>query len=233
MTMRRAVMGVAVAGLLLVGTGCTLVDVHVTAYASPTTEVGPGPGAPIAVLVAARPDRPLLEGEVARKIARLLAARGLRAAEENVAEYALTAELSIDGGRTVLRYTPTTELYPESYRYYYTGPRGTRRTYYVQTTELGPRTRMLPETYREYTAQLVLTLTRLDPVEERGGPDRIRGRVVWQAEVITTGSESDVRVLADFLLAGGFEYFAADTGRQVRLRLSDADARVKAVRSGS
>ena len=52
------------------------------------------------------------------------------------------------------------------------------------------------------------------------------GQAVWIGEIMTDTSVADLRRVVDYLLVAGFEYFGADTKRQMTLRIGPDDPRI-------
>jgi len=52
------------------------------------------------------------------------------------------------------------------------------------------------------------------------------GKVVWIGEAMTDTSVADLRQVVNYLLVAGFEYFGADTKRQITLTIGPDDPRI-------
>ena len=52
------------------------------------------------------------------------------------------------------------------------------------------------------------------------------GQVVWIGEAVTGTGDADLRYVVDYLLVAGFEFFGADTKRQMALTIGPDDPRV-------
>ncbi|MEE9294377.1 MAG: hypothetical protein V3W34_05345 [Phycisphaerae bacterium] len=214
--------------------GCAGTRVRVNAYLShdlPFPSLETQPPATIAVVVGSEPDEPLLEAEVSRKVEHLIRELGYGIGTEEDADYVLACWLSIDQGptETVCDYTYATPRFTTSYVYH-----GRRHWSAVGFSYPGFSYPMA-YSYTYYTRFLGATLYERErwaaayPNRDRKGAaseKEVARAAVWTCTAASTGSSSDLRTIANFLLAAAFQYFGQDTGREVHIRFTPGHPRV-------
>ncbi len=204
--------------------GCAATRVRVNAYLSrdlPFPSLETQPSATIAVVVGAEPDEPLLEAEVSRKVEHLIRELGYGIGTEDDADYVLACWLSIDQGptETVWDYTYATPRFATSYVYH-----GGRHWSAVGFSYPG-FSYPIVYSYTYYTRFLGATLYERERWAGASEQEVARA-AVWTCTASSTGSSSDLRTVANFLLAATFQYFGQDTGREVHVRLRAGHPRV-------
>lgn len=215
----------ALAFLLFWAGGCAQTDVAVSTYLADTLPFPERAGTRVAVVTDAPATVPLLRRELQRKLEYLLQERGFQKAPVTTADYVLAARATIDQGHEVLDSYDVHRSFPQhtTSMYLHHGRRVYVRRYHPTYVE------RRYYTYTQYTKALELTLfdqARYQALAPRDRDDAI----VWQAGVVATDREDDLRAAVDFLLVGTFKYFGGDTGGTKNVTLSERDARVAAVR---
>lgn len=175
----------------------------------------------IGVIARTNPSEPLLERELASKIARLLEQRGFQIAEPDKADFVLVADAAIDNGTPGIEYRPVTAG-PEYYRTYAYDRRG-RMT--VVNSRIGPRTYYVPQSYTDYTKGLGLTLAKRSLLPATTQPTDIDPQssdsVAWRCIASASGPESDLRWIVNHLLIASFKFLGRDTGREQYIRIPE------------
>lgn len=207
--------------------GCSRMDGRLTAYLSSELPFPLAADARVAVRVGSEPREPLLEQEVARKIAWLLERRGYRTAGPAEATHVLDALCCVDRGTLVtegyITRGPSDVIYSDAY-----GPRGRRVTVRREV----PRYEQRSYTYAIFRHQLGLTLldaSRIPP-DPATDPAALDAAIVWRCAAAGVMEDSDLRSAVDLLLAESFEYLGRDSGRQVKFSIGPGDDRVEALR---
>ncbi len=209
--------------------GCAAQRVRVNTFLSrdlPFPRSEPQPAAAIAVIVGTEPKEPLLEAEVARKLKHFLQRRGYLVADQDAAAYVLTCFVSIDEGaaETVSDYGYRRPRLSTSYVYTH---RGRWSGVTLHLPGLVYRT-PYSYTYTYYTRFCGLTLYEKNRWAA-ASKDDVGQAAVWTCAAASTGSSSDLRSIVNYLLAAAFNYFGADTGREVRLSFPRGDPQVREI----
>lgn len=194
------------AGIVLVLTlvaigGCARVETRVTTYLSRDLPFSAN-GASVAVITKARPEEPLLEAEVQRKVEYLLRDHGLTVEGLGEARYVLLLVFGIETSSTFV-----TEVH--------TNRRGTYST----------------GVSRPLNGRWLVANLYDDRLFSALPDDRKNEAIAWRATTNSVGSSGDLRDIIDYLLVATFEHFGEDTGKQVRSSLAEGDKRVKGLRS--
>jgi len=156
---------------------------------------------------------PIFDKEIKAKIEMLLKSHGyIPAPNVEQADYRLAFHVGLDS-RRVTGYTPVHrpfigfhDRYWGDYNFGYT-----RYVPYFETL------------YDQWLVMKVFGTGRDDASEA--------GQVVWIGEVMTDTSIADLRRVVNYLLVAGFEYFGADTKRQMVLTISPDDPRIIRIES--
>ncbi len=215
---------VAAVLLALAIPGCAAHRVKINAYLSREFSFPePRSDASVSIVVGSEPHEPLLEAEVARKIEYLLRRGGYDVVEQDQSQYVLTSWLSIDRGTT------ETDVYPV----YDGGGFATASIYshhgwISATTHVPGRTSYVPYTYTYFTRQLSLTLYQRGRWES-AEDDELGPAAIWRCSANSTGKSTDLRSVANYLLAAAFEYFGQDSGQEVRVRFARGDQRIRTI----
>ena len=205
-------------------TGCAAHHVRINAYRShdlafPVSSSQPTPS--IAVVAGSEPREPLLEAEVARKVGWLVRNLGYRAGDEATADFVLTVWVSIDNGETetVLDTNYASPHYGGSYVYTHGG------RWTGLSSGGGRRTNQLSYSYTYFTRSCWLTL--YDRAMWQDASDQEVGEAaIWTCTSVSRGTSSDLRSMINFLLAGAFDHFGDDTGRELRIGFNRNDPHV-------
>jgi len=151
---------------------------------------------------------PIFDKEIKAKIEMLLKSHDyIPAPNVEQADYRLAFHVGLDS-RRVTGYTPVHrpfigfhDRYWGDYNFGYT-----RYVPYFETL------------YDQWLVMKVFAIGRDDAPEA--------GQVVWIGEVMTDTSVADLRRVVNYLLVAGFEYFGADTKRQMTLTTGPDDPRI-------
>jgi hypothetical protein len=201
--------------VIALGGGCSAYHLKVNAYLSqdlPFPRVEQDASATsIAIVVGTEPDAPLLKAEVERKIAALVRNRAYTIDDQSSADYLLTCWLSIEGGFTEMGWDTVYSGPRLSMSYVYHGD-GWHAVRYSRPGEVY----RVPYSYTTFRRAAELTLYERERWEaaEEGAPDEA---VVWSCTATSVGQGTDLRTVANYLLAAAFKYFGADTGREVAI----------------
>ena len=150
----------------------------------------------------------IFDKEIKTKIEMLLRSHGyIPAPDVEQADYRLAFQVGLDSHR-VTGYTPLHRPYLGFHDRYW--------GYY----NFG-YTRYVPYFETFYDQRLVMKVfaTGRDDASEAG-------QVIWIGEAMTDTSVGDLRRVVDYLLVAGFEYFGADTKRQMALTIGPEDPRI-------
>ena len=218
---RLPLAGAGLLGLLLL-CGCSRVRVDVSAYRADHADLPP-PAAQthIGVVVATTGHHPLLEAEVADKLAHLLGQRGYTVGPADAADYLLTCHFSVDSGRRLTRTVPRHEPSVE----YRTYARRHGRPIRVRETMVPGRTVYVTQRYTVYTKRLRLAFIELDDAPTQ--PGELAGRTLWRCDAFSPGASSDLRWVVNHLLVAAFDHFGDDTQRRITVWVRDGDERVE------
>lgn len=151
---------------------------------------------------------PILETEIEMKIQKLLNEKGYRIGTDQ-ANYYLLFDYGIYSGQTVTETIPI--YYPGDYcDYPYSGFYRFNYTAY------------LPYSTVVYNRWFVLRLFdgKVYRISHKAEP-------LWIGEVMSTGPNSDLREMINYMLIAAFEHFGQDTGKRVNKFFSEDDERVK------
>ena len=185
-------------------TGCTpTFTVHVNGFSELDQPIKDT--ASIYVTVDPNSRNPIFDKEIKAKIEMLLKSHGyIPAPDVEQADYRLAFHVGLDS-RRVTGYTPLHspfigfhDRYWGDYNFGYT-----RYVPYFETL------------YDQWLVMKVFATGR-DDVSEAG-------QVVWIGEAMTDTSVADLRRVVNYLLVAGFEYFGADTKRQMILKIGPED----------
>jgi len=208
--------------------GCALVTyykVQVNGFTDPQIPGQISPGATFFVIENKEAKNPLLENEIRAKIIKLLEQQGYQIAPFEKAEYYLLFAYGIGSEQKV------TVVMPDYYPYdWYWGPgfgvgSGIAlggRSYIFG----GPFFSYFPAYSKTlYDRWLLLNVVDGKYYREKKG----EFRTLWVGEARSTGTSSDLRTAANYLLLAEFEQFGKNTGKAVPVDISEKDLRVKAL----
>ena len=77
----------------------------------------------------------------------------------------------------------------------------------------------------EPTASRVAERSRWESAED----DELGRGAVWRCSANSTGKSTDLRSVANYLLAAAFEYFGQDSGKEMRVRFVRGDERIRTI----
>lgn len=207
--------------------GCALVtyQVQVNGYTDPKIPGHISPGASFFVIENKEAKNPLLEKEIRAKIIKLLEQQGYQIAPFEKAEYYLLFAYGIGSGQKVTVVMP--DYYPYDWNW---GPgfgvgSGIAlggRSYIFG----GPFFSYFPSYSKTlYDRWLLLNVVDGKYYREKKG----EFRTLWVGEARSTGTSSDLRTVASYLLLAEFEQFGKNTGKAISVEINEQDIRVKAL----
>jgi len=187
--------------------GCTSTfTVHVNGFSELDQSISDK--ASIYVMVDPNSQNPIFDKEIKAKIEMLLRSHGyIPAPDAEQSDYRLAFQVGLDS-HTVTGYTPLHRPYLGFHDRYW--------GYY----NFG-YTRYVPYFETFYDQRLVMKVFATD----RSSASKA-GQVIWIGEAMTDTSVADIRRVVDYLLIAGFEYFGADTKRQMTLTIGPDDPRI-------
>lgn len=227
MSRRVWVMVVTVFAVIMLS-GCTVAEVGVNAYLDPALAPDPKVRLRMALTAEGRPVNPLLDREVAAKLALALSGLGQVLVPPDRADYIMFYSYGL--GRPEVR----TEMVPVTY--------GGGEEWVTAVAPDGRRIgRMVPmddwTTYDSVTVtyhpkRLLLKLFRAvdAPAFQTAGKNDPAPAPVWSVEAVIRTYSDDIREDIDYLIVAALEKYGRDTGRQVRVDLGFRDERVRKLR---
>jgi len=191
----------------LCAAGCTTrYRVHVNGF----SELDQSISEEASIYVTADPNsqNPIFDKEIKAKIEMLLKSHGyVPAPDVEQSDYRLAFHVGLDSHR-VTGYTPL-------YRPFMGFHDRFRGGYNIGYTSYVP---YFETFYDQWLVMKVFATGRDDDSEA--------GRVIWIGEAMTDTSVGDLRSVVNYLLVAGFEYFCADTKRQMALTIGPEDPRI-------
>jgi len=187
--------------------GCTTTfTVHVNGFSELDQSIGDE--ASIYVMVDPNSQNSIFDKEIKAKIEMLLKSHGyVPAPDVEPADYRLAFQVGLDSHR-VTGYTPLHRPYMSFHRRF-SGDYDFGYTTYIPYTET---------IYDQWLVMKVFATGGNAASEDR--------KIVWIGEAMTDTSVADLRQIVNYLLVAGFEYFGADTKKQMTLTISPNDPRI-------
>jgi hypothetical protein len=187
--------------------GCTTTySVHVNGF----SELGQSISDKASIYVTVDPNfqNPIFDKEIKAKIEMLLKSHGyIPAPDIEPADYRLAFQVGLDSHR-VTDYTPLHRPFMGFHNRYW-GDYNFGYTSYIPYSET---------IYDQWLVMKVFTT---------GGTAASQaGQVVWIGEAMTDTRIPDLRQIVNYLLVAGFQYFGADTKRQMVLTIGPDDPRI-------
>ena len=177
----------------------------------------------IAVLNNSNAPNPLLEKEVARKVARLLKDNGYNPVATD-ADYYLMFNYGIDSGQTITSIVP---VHSPGNLMTYRIPDGAGG-YRYSTIHTPGQTDYMKRTETVYNSILVLRLFKDRPSKENNDIEPL-----WIADVTVSANQPDLRDLINYMLIAGFDHFGQHTGKAVIKRFKIPDERAEHLVEGN
>ena len=167
---------------------------------------------------------PMFSKEVTEKISQILRNRGYEIADFNKADYILVFNTAITSSTTMInvpKYVPGQTQTKSGAVYGTYGYAGS----YNEKTESSGSTVYVPEEYTYFTRGVGIfvydaKLYRKKKIEEQ----------VWSGMAISSGENSDLRDVVDYLLVSVFGYFGQNTKKNIDIYMSDRNQHVKQLR---
>lgn len=176
----------------------------------------------MAIVAGTEAPEPLLEVEVAEKIARLLRQHGYHITTKESAKYLLSCWFGMDSGQT---YTGMMPVY-EPGDIVSTHMRSSSGRWKTVTTQLPGYTYYMPYSYTIFPKYLSLTLYDNKLFAESKSEDHHEA-IIWRCTGINADYSTDLRWRLNHLLIACFKYFGKDTYKQKLIHLSDHNSDVK------
>jgi len=193
--------------ILICTAGCTSTfTVHVNGFSELDEPISDK--ASIYVTVDPNSQNPIFDKEIKAKIEMLLKSHGyVPAPDVELADYRLAFHAGLDSHR-VSGYTPLYRPYMGFHNRYW----GSYNLGYISYVPY------FETFYNQWLVMKVFATGRTAASKA--------GQVVWIGEAMTGTSDADLRRVVDYLLVAGFEYFGADTKRQMTLTIGPEDSRI-------
>ncbi len=207
--MRFSLRLVPLIAVILGTASCATYCIDVTGYLDPARPSSLMPGKTVYIMSNPKADNPLLDKEIALKMANLLTQKGYRVSPSEFADFHLVFTYGTDRG----------SLRTESIR----RPQRIR----VYHPDLETWTYETVDSYEPYSVQYYTHSLHVRVIDARRFGDGVQDKVVWVADTVSEEQSSDLRDLVNYLLVATFEYFGQDTGKAVRVRLAPGDFRVQ------
>lgn len=195
--------------LICLSLGCAVsYSVGVNGYSSSGQSLQIRQDSSIQVVADSNAPNPILEKEIGMKIRKLLNKKGYSIATDQ-ANYYLLFDYGMNSGQTVSDTFPV--YHPGIYcDYPFSGIYSHSYTTYI------------PYTTVVYTRWLVLKL-----IDGNAYRTSSKAKPLWIGEVVSAGTNSDLRELINYMLIAAFEHFGRDTGKRVNVLFSEDDERLK------
>jgi len=199
--------------------GCTSYRVRVNGYLNLPQGKSLAPNSAICVIENEEANNPIFEKEIRKKIEYLLSNAGYSLRDFESADYYLMISYGISDGKTktgaVPIYNPGQSMTINTY--------GTSGSSY-STAQTPGYTTYMPVSTTVFTRYLQLHL--IDAAHYRVNSEVVE---VWVGDTISTGENSDLREVINYLLISAFEYFGQDTKKGKRKEIYESDERAKAL----
>ncbi len=171
-------------------------------------------------LISLNEENPLFSKEIGFKIEKLLEGQGYSVLYKDRADYHLEYDFHIEKsyGKTYVPSFVPGRTYISCGRFF--NSRG-RSSHFIGQTQIGGSTVYVPYRYSYYTREIALTVYNHsnDPV--------------WQGCAVSSGKNSDLRAVADYLLVSLFDYFGENTHQYVSTEISAKNPTVLRLREDS
>ena len=195
--------------------GCRTYHINVNGYLDPENEKIVEPGSSIFVIGSKEVKNPIFDKEVKNKIEKLLALKGFDIKDSEEADFFLIYSYGIDNGTTKTGALPV----------YQSGGTATVNTfgssgYSHSMVQLPGSTTYVPYSRTLYGRWLLLNV--IDAQRYRR-TEEINS--TWVGEMSSSGSNSDLREVVNYLLVVAFDHFGEDTGKQIKKTILSTDER--------
>jgi hypothetical protein len=182
------------------------------------------PGSSFAIFPA-KEENPMFSKEVSQKIAQILKDRGYRVESANKADYVLIFNSGITSTTTkinVPRYIPGQTQSTSGTVY---GNRGYAGSYSEKTQSSGT-TVYVPQDYTFFTRGVAIYVYDAEMYRKHEKEEQ-----VWSGMAISSGENSDLRDVIDYLLVSVFSYFGDNTKKNVKISMAEDDEKVHKLRA--
>jgi len=201
-------------GIFLSGCAPLTYQVQVNGYTQPGAPAAPfSPGAAVFVIENREAKNPLLEKEIAAKIATILEKQGYRIVPFDRADYYLLFYYGQGSERSVSISAP---LYDPLY-YPYFG-----FSWQPYWFVMAPGFYSGPEVQKVYDRWLLINVIAGKPYREKK-----ESQALWVGEARSTGASGDLRTTVNYLLVAVFGEFGKNTGKARPVEVEQEDLRVK------
>ena len=206
-------------GFIIGIVSCSAYHIQVTGYLDRAHSPSLVPGNTVFVMQNPEADNPLLEKEVAARIAKLLEQHGYRLSSPKDADFHILSRYGIDCGP--LRTGSIAIKEPDRHEPTYTYDSDSGAWSFGVLTIPG-QTRYVPYSVQHHTCWFSIRV-----IDVRKSRESHKAEVVWAADTVSEGKSTDLRDVLNYILVATFEYFGLDTGKAVRIKLKPGDSRVR------
>jgi hypothetical protein len=173
----------------------------------------------------AKDENPMFSKEVSQKISQILQDRGYRVESVKKADYVLIFNSAMTSTTTqinVPRYIPGQTQTTSGSVY---GNRGYGGSYSEKTQSSGT-TVYVPQDYTFFTRGLAVYVYDAEMYRKHEKEEQ-----VWSGLAISSGENSDLRQVIDYLLISVFSYFGDNTKKSVKIDMAEDNEKVHKLRS--
>ncbi len=201
------VLGIAMIGLLLAGSGCAMRRVTVNSFADPQAKFQLLPGAMLTVKPDPRAQNPILDKQIARKLEMALNNSGWRVLSGQNAPLVLSFTYGSDKGSE-----SRSKAVTEPGRKMTVTTRDDKGHVREKEVETSSRTRYVQEQVTVYDLWLKVRVS-----------EAASGKAIWIGDVTNRSDYDDLRAALDYMIAGLVKVFGQDSKRQYRLTITKDD----------
>jgi hypothetical protein len=216
--MKKRIVGCWLIMALLGLAGCVtpIYQVQINGYTDPSAPTALIPGAAFFIMENQEAKNPLLEKEMALKIAGLLNKQGYQISTFEQATYYLLFSYGLGPAQNVS--VTLSDYYPYDWGFTLgTAPRRASPYFFV-----APFWASYPYAETIYDRWLLINV-----VDGKTYRDKKKFLTLWVGEARSTGASADLRVAINYLLVAAFDQFGKNTGKAVPVDLNEEDIRVK------
>jgi len=176
-------------------------------------------------IVSKNNDNVLFSKEIERKIVNFLQNSGFEIDDAINAKYALQFDFAISSSSITVNKAQYIPGQTQKTSGSTSGTLG-ERTHYKESTETSGTTVYVPETQIVFERKLTINVC-----DSRSFKDQTTEIPIWSGLFLSTGTNSDLREVMDYLLVPAFENFGKNTGKCVKVSLTENDPKIKSLRN--
>lgn len=176
-------------------------------------------------IVSKNNDNVLFSKEIERKIVNFLQNSGFEIDDSINAKYALLFDFAISSSSQIVNKAKYIPGQTQKTSGSISGTLG-EHTLYKENTETSGTTVYVPETQIIFERKLTINVC-----DNRSFKDQTTEIPIWSGLFVSTGMNSDLREVMDYLLVPAFENFGKNTGKCVKVCLNENDPKIKNLRN--